>query len=193
MICHRRLYVLKLFRVFLVGFFFLLLMLSFLFDIPFFSISFTLLQAPPRSHSVSLRSYVRVALDIADISHCLQSKLGFLFMFSNVQLSVYKWALVESFLLSILQLAVFWSQVTGSTQQDKWYQKGWIISSCWRRVLFWCKRLWVFFHADDESSNLVLLVLDFFSFTEYFSCSFNHSKLIRTSLQLYWMMHAEAS
>lgn len=150
----------KLFRVFLV--FSSYSCCLFFFDIPFFRISFTLFQAPPRSHSVSLRSYVRVALDIADISHCLQSKLGFLLMFSSIQLSVYKWTVVESFLLTILQLAVFWSQVTGSTQQDKRYQKGWIISTCWRRMLFWCKRLWGFFHADDESSNLALLVLDFF-------------------------------
>lgn len=73
-ICYRSLQILKLFKVLHV---FLLLMLPFLSDILFFSISVTAFQTSPRNCSVSLRSYVRVAVDIPDISHCLQSRLGF--------------------------------------------------------------------------------------------------------------------
>lgn len=40
--------------------------------------------------SVSLRCYITVTPNIAELSHCLQSKLGLLFMFSSTQLSAYK-------------------------------------------------------------------------------------------------------
>lgn len=164
-----------------------------------------MLQASPRNHGASLGHYITVAPDIADISRCLQGKLGFLFVFSTIQLSVYKWALAESFLPSH-PLSTRGTPVP----RDREHVARTVIPESADNLLLYKRKL---FWLDVKGYEVIAMPIISLLLWQYWcriffflnclfsfqfptlvtrSWIFGHSKLTLTSLQSHWIMHAEA-